>query len=47
MSDILKHIAESIPGIWANNKYELVIGLNNVFTFEERESGEMIDGFYW
>ncbi len=46
MNDILKHITESISGIWENNKYELVLGLNNVFTFEEKKSGEIIDGFY-
>lgn len=46
MEDLLKHIVESIPGIWVNKKYELTLGLNNVFTFEEKKSGEIIDGFY-
>lgn len=46
MYNLLKHIAESIPGIWGNKKYELVLGLNNTFFFEEKKSGEVIDGFY-
>jgi len=46
MDELLKHIVESISGIWGNSKYELVLGLNNVFTFEEKKSGEIIDGFY-
>lgn len=46
MDDLLKHIVERISGIWANSKYELALGLNNVFTFEEKKSGEIIDGFY-
>jgi len=46
MDNALKHILESISGIWGNREYELVLGLNNVFTFEEKKSGEIIDGFY-
>ena len=46
MNDLLKHIVESISGIWGNRKYELVLGLNNVFTFEEKKSGEILDGYY-
>lgn len=46
MNDILNHIVESIPGIWGNKKYELILGLNNSFTFEDKKSGEIIDGFY-
>jgi len=46
MNDVLKHIVESISGIWGNSEYELVLGLDNVFTFEEKKSGEIIDGFY-
>jgi hypothetical protein len=46
MDNLLKRIVESISGIWGNSKYELVLGLNNVFTFEEKKSGEIIDGFY-
>lgn len=46
MKYLLKEIAENITGIWANNKYELLLGLNNVFTFEEKKSGEIIDGTY-
>lgn len=42
----LKYIAESISGIWGNKKFELHLGLNYVFTFEEKESGEIMDGFY-
>jgi len=39
-------IAENIPGIWASKEYELLLGLNNVFTLEEKKSGEIIDGFF-
>src|SRR5688500_19034054 len=46
MKYLLKEITDNISGIWANKKYELILGLNNVFTFEERKSGEIIDGTY-
>lgn len=46
MSNKLNHIVESISGIWANSKYELLLGLNNTFTFEEKKSEEIIDGYY-
>jgi hypothetical protein len=46
MRNLLKEINENISGIWGNKKYELILGLNNVFTFEERESGEILDGTY-
>ncbi|MEI9943985.1 MAG: hypothetical protein WDN26_07145 [Chitinophagaceae bacterium] len=46
MDNLLNEIDENISGIWANQKYELLLGLNNVFTFEEKESGEIIDGTY-
>lgn len=42
----LQHIAENISGIWGNKKFELHLGLNYVFVFEEKESGEIMDGFY-
>jgi hypothetical protein len=46
MDNLLKEIEDNISGIWANDKYQLLLGLNNVFTFEEKQSGEIIDGFY-
>ncbi|MCU0321318.1 MAG: hypothetical protein MUE72_02815 [Chitinophagaceae bacterium] len=44
--NLLKQTADNISGIWANKKYELILGLNNVFTFEEKESREIKDGTY-
>jgi len=46
MKNLLKEISENISGIWGNKKYELILGLNNTFTFEDRTSGEIIDGTY-
>lgn len=46
MKNLLKEIAENISGIWANKNYELILGLNKTFTFEERKSEEIIDGTY-
>lgn len=46
MDNLLNEIKENISGIWANSKYELILGLNNTFTFEEKESGEIMDGTY-
>lgn len=46
MDNLLNEIKENISGIWANNKYVLILGLDNVFTFEEKESEEVIDGTY-
>ena len=46
MDNLLNEIEENISGIWANQKYELLLGLNNTFTFEEKESEEIIDGTY-
>ena len=46
MDNLLTELKENISGVWANNRYELLLGLNNVFTFEEKESEEIIDGTY-
>jgi hypothetical protein len=46
MDNLLNHISESISGIWGNKEYEIVLGLNNTFFFEEKESGKIINGTY-
>lgn len=46
MENLLKQIADNISGIWVSQKYELILGLNNLFTFEEKESEEIKDGTY-
>jgi len=46
MKYTLEHLAEDISGIWGNNKYELTLGLNKVFVFEEKKSGDIIDGTF-
>jgi hypothetical protein len=45
IDELIKQISENISGIWVNQKYELLLGLNNVFAFEEK-SGDIIDGTY-
>lgn len=46
MDSLLKEVEENISGIWDSNKYELHLGVNGVFFFEEKESEEIIDGTF-
>jgi uncharacterized linocin/CFP29 family protein len=50
MDKLLKEIAENIPGIWVNHKYELVLSLSpqNVFSFIDKtqKSETEISGEY-
>jgi len=46
MADLLKQIEENISGIWVTTNYELVLGINNTFFFEQKETSDVIDGTY-
>lgn len=50
MNELLKQIAENIPGIWKNEEYELILSLPpyNTFTFTHKTRGsvENIKGKY-
>lgn len=47
MDNLIKEIAENIPGLWQNEKYELALSLQpvNTFFFTYKE-GETISGKY-